>query len=69
MDLSVDNKSDSLFIQIINTKTRNIIIGVIYKPSDMDIIKFNEDLDITLEIISKEHQACTLLGEFKLLTY
>jgi len=53
MDLSVDNKSDSLFIQIINTKSRNIIIGVIYKPPDMDVIKFNEDLDKNLKIISK----------------
>jgi len=39
MDLRVDNKSDSMFIQIINTKSRNIITGVIYKPPDMDVIK------------------------------
>jgi len=54
MDLSDDNKFDSLFIPIINTKSRNKIIGVIYKPPDMDAIKFNEDQDKTLKIISKE---------------
>jgi len=66
MDLSVDNKPDSLFIQIIITKSRNIIIGVIYKPPDTDVIKFKEDLDKALKIISKEHRACYLLGDLNI---
>ena len=42
-DLSIDSDSDSLFIQIKN-KRKDLVIGVIYKPPDIDLAKFNENI-------------------------
>ena len=42
-DLSIDSDSDSLFIQIKN-KGKDLVIGVIYKPPDIDLAKFNENI-------------------------
>ena len=43
-DLALDDTSDSLFIQLINNNTKDIIIGVIYKPPDGDVEKFTNNL-------------------------
>lgn len=65
-DLEIDSISDSLFIQTINKNTKSMIIGVIYKPPDIDVTKFTENLDKTLTIILKERRPCYLLGDFNI---
>lgn len=65
-DLIIDEISDSLFIQITNDKMKNIIIGVIYKPPDEDVQKFNENLEKCLKIITKERRPCFLMGDFNI---
>ena len=65
-DLSIDDISDSLFIQITNTKSKNVIIGVVYKPPDVDVIKFNENLEKTLKILTKERRPCYIMGDFNI---
>jgi hypothetical protein len=65
-DLSIDDGTDSLFIQLKNDKLKNMIIGVIYKPPDADVIKFNENLEQFLKLISKEHKPCYLLGDYNI---
>jgi hypothetical protein len=65
-DLSIDDISVSLFIQITNTKIKNIIVGVIYKPPDMDVKRFNENLEKTLKIITRERRPCYLMGDLNI---
>ena len=65
-DLSLSEGTDSLFIQITNDKIKNMIIGVIYKLPDTDVIKFNENLEQLLKIVSKEHKPCYLLGDYNI---
>ena len=65
-DLFIDDTSDSLFIQTTTAKMKNIIIGVIYKPPDVDVVKFNENLEKTLKIITKERRPFYLLGDFNI---
>jgi hypothetical protein len=65
-DLHIDDISDSLFIQITSTKLKNIIIGSVYKPPDVDVLKFCENLDRTLRILTKERRPCYILGDFNI---
>lgn len=43
-----------------------MIIGIIYKPPDIDVNKFNQSLESTLEIITKERRPCYLMGDFNI---
>jgi len=65
-DLNIDHISDSLFIQVTNDKLKNIIIGVIYKPPDVDVQKFTENLEQTLKIITKERRPSYLMGDYNI---
>jgi len=65
-DLSIDEISDSLFLQIMNAKNKSVIIGVIYKPPDTDVLKFNENIDSILKIITKERKPCYIMGDFNI---
>ena len=65
-DLSCSEVCDSLFIQISIAKTKDIVIGVVYKPPDSDVQKFNEKLEQTLKTIAKEHRPCYLMGDFNI---
>jgi len=65
-DLNIDDICDSLFIQITNNKLKNIIIGVIYKPPDIDVNKFTENLEQTLKTITKERRPCYLMGDYNI---
>ena len=47
---------ESTFIEIVNPKKSNIIVGVIYRHPSMDLTDFNCDcLNQLLENISKEY--------------
>jgi len=65
-DLSLNECTDSLFIQLTNNKQKNIIIGVIYKPPGADVHKFTENLEQLLQKVSKEHRPCYLMGDFNI---
>ena len=56
---------ESNFVEIINPKKTNIIIGCIYRHPSMDLEEFNECyLSILLEKLSKENKSVFLLGNF-----
>ena len=61
------NKSEleSTFIEIVNLKKLNIIVGIIYRNSSMGLTDFNICcLNKLLENISKEQISVFLLGDF-----
>ena len=56
---------ESTFIEIVNPKKSNIIVGVIYRHPSMDLNDFNCNyLNQLLENISKEKKSIFLLGDF-----
>ena len=56
---------ESTFIEIVNPRKSNIIVGVIYRHPSMDLIDFNRNyLNQLLENISKEQKSIFLLGDF-----
>ena len=66
-DLSIykKNEMESTFIEIVNPKNSNIIMGVIYRHPSMDLTDFNCNyLSKLLENISKEQKSIFLLGGF-----
>ena len=53
------------FIEIVNTKKSNIIVGVIYRHPSKDLADFNSNyLNKLLANISKEQKSMFLLGDF-----
>ena len=56
---------ESTFIEIVNPKKSNTIVGVIYRHPSMDLADFNSNyLNKLLENISKEQKSMFLLGDF-----
>ena len=59
------NELESTFIEIVNPKKSNIIVGVIYRHQSMDLVDFNCNyLNKLLDNISKEQKPIFLLGDF-----
>ena len=59
------NELEYTFIEIVNPKKSNIIVGVIYRHPSMDLADFNSNyLNKLLENISKEQKSVYLLGDF-----
>ena len=72
LNICKKNELESTFIEIVNPKKSNIIVGVIYRHPSMDFTDFNCNyLNKLLENISKEQKSIFLLGDFnvKLLNY
>ena len=58
------NELEPTFIEIVNPKKSNIIVGVIYRHLTIDLIDFNCNyLNKLLENISKEQKSIFLLGD------
>ena len=59
------NELESTFIEIVNPKKSNIIVGVIYRHPSMDFTDFNCNyLNKLLENTSKEQKSIFLLEDF-----
>lgn len=59
--------TESLFIEVIipNASTKKpIIIGVIYRPPDIDTNQFNNELNDLLSVISRERKICYIMGDY-----
>ena len=58
---------ESVFIEILNENSKNIIIGCIYKHPNMEVSDFNEfHLEKILKITSKENKKVVLMGDFNI---
>ena len=56
---------ESTFIEIVNPRKSNIIVGVIYRHPSMDLANFNCNyLNNLLEKTTKEQKFIFLLGDF-----
>ena len=69
-DLSYMNEYiESVFVEIdgsIVNATKNIVIGVIYRPPNTDINQFNQALQNLLENIKRSRKLCYLLGDYNI---
>ena len=57
---------ESGFIELINTHTTNVLIGVVYKPPSASYDHFSEHINGILENISNENKKCYLMGDFNI---
>ena len=58
---------ESIFMEIINKKERNTVIGCIYRPPCIDARKFNDTfLQNTLEKLSYKNKDIILMGDFNI---
>ena len=61
------NELESTFIEIVNPKKSNILVGIIYRHPSMDLADFNCNyLNKLLENISKEQKSIFHLGDFNI---
>ena len=58
--------SESVFVEIVNSNSRNIIIGNVYRAHRTNIDLFNSDLSRCLDIISATNKICYICGDFNL---
>ena len=66
-DLSMcSDDYEALFLEILNEKSNNTIIGVIYRPPAMNVQSFVEYLSQTLARVNTEKKVCYILGDFNL---
>lgn len=60
------NHSESVFLEIINSNSKNIIVGNVYRSHRTDIDLFNSDLTRCLDMISVDNKLCYICGDFNL---
>ena len=67
-DLNIYKKFEleSTFIEIINPKKSNIIVGAIFRHPKMDVTEFNNILNNLLKKINQEQKTVFLLGDFNI---
>ena len=58
--------AESLFVEVIRPKQKNLIIGVLYRPPNQNLQDFIDGLDSFLVRISKENKACYLMADWNL---
>ena len=58
--------TENLFIEIINGKFKNIIIGTIYRPPNNRFNKFENDLKTILTKLDKCNKPCYIMGDFNI---
>ena len=61
-----DHECESCWVEILNDKTPNILIGVIYRHPSKQDTDFNETLKITLQKLKKENKKIIICGDFNL---
>ena len=64
-DLHISGSED-IFIEIINSKSKNIIVGTIYRPPNSEIDLFLHDIDEGLHKILQENKNVYLMGDYNI---
>ena len=58
---------ESTFIEVVNQKQKNVLVGCIYKHPSMDIKEFNDDfMNQLFEKLNKEDKEIFLMGDFNI---
>lgn len=65
-DLSISNVDivESLFIEVIRPREKNIIVGIMYRAPNQRIDDFVTANNELLDKISRENKVCFLMGDF-----
>ena len=67
LNLNIANQLEFTFVEIINSRKSNIIVGWLYKHPSMDVSDFNKNyLDTLLDKLSKQNKQVFLLGDFNI---
>ena len=66
LNTSIENVIESVFVEIITTVGKNIIIGVIYRPPNNHFDSFETEMNQILGQIDKENKLCYLMGDFNI---
>ena len=68
LKMSKSKKLESIFIEIINTKNKNIVVGCVYRRPGMDANEFNEHyLSILNEkLLLEKNKEIILMGDFNI---
>ena len=61
-----DEVMESLFIEVIRSHERNVIVGIIYRPPNQNVNDFVIRMNDVLEKISRDNKICYLMGDFNL---
>ena len=62
----ISDCAESLFIEVNRAKEKNIVVGVIYRPSDKSLNEFISELHQLLSHISKEDKIICLLADWNI---
>lgn len=57
---------ESIFVELIQPNCKNIVIGCIYKPPDVDVQAFNISLESVLTTIGFENKLCYIMGDYNI---
>ena len=57
---------ESIFIEIFSKKTKNIIVGVVYRKPNSDIRCFIEKFDVCFSGLSNENKTLYIMGDFNI---
>ena len=58
---------ESIFVEIINTNNKNIVVGCVYRHPSMEANEFNEHyLNILIEKLLEKNKEIILMGDFNI---
>ena len=61
-----NSNTEFLFIEILNEKCKNIIVGIIYRPPSSKFNDFKNDLKTILTKLDKSNKPCYIMGDFNI---
>ena len=69
-DIAVnDGSTENIFIEIdkgVYNTSKDVLIGLIYRPPNTSMLNFNKELENTLHTISRENKIIYLLGDYNI---
>lgn len=67
-DLTYNDKdcAESLFIEILKARGKNIVVGIVYRPPSQNINEFNTNTQSLINKISREIKTCYIISDFNL---
>ena len=64
--LTPEDICESVFAELTQTNSKNIIVGCLYKPPDIDVNTFNDHIQVIVNKLSFENKLCYLMGDFNI---
>lgn len=64
--ISNNETIESLFIEIVSEKNKNIVIGTIYRPPNSNFNDFENNLKTILSNLDKCNKPCYIMGDFNI---